>query len=111
MDDARWFRINVSTNQPKNALANTYGKAYHDVVTSIPVTTARSQLYYLIEHLQGGEAPVLITGKKGNAVLVSEQDWRAIEETLFLASIPGMSASIRRGMREPMSRCAKKIDL
>ncbi|MFH0770818.1 MAG: type II toxin-antitoxin system Phd/YefM family antitoxin [Candidatus Peregrinibacteria bacterium] len=80
-------------------------------MTSIPVTTARTTLYRLIQNLQSGEAPVLITGKKGNAVLVSEQDWRAIEETLFLVSIPGMSRSIQKGMKEPVSRCAKTIDL
>lgn len=80
-------------------------------MTSVPVTTARSTLYRLIENLQDGEAPVLITGKKGNAVLLSEQDWRAIEETLFLMSIPGMAGSIKKGMKEPVSRCVRKIDL
>ena len=80
-------------------------------MTSLSVTTARMTLYRLIENLQGGEAPVLITGKKGNAVLVSEEDWRAIEETLYLTSIPGMTKSIKRGMKEPLSRAAKKIDL
>lgn len=80
-------------------------------MTAISATTARSTLYRLIENLQGGEAPVLITGKKGNAVLISEGDWRAIEETLYLMSIPGMTQSIKRGMKEPMSRLSKEIDL
>lgn len=95
----------------KNGLAYTYGKAYDNIMTIISATTARTTLYRLIEHLQGGQAPVLITGKKGNAVLVSEEDWRAIEETLYLISIPGMSRSIQRGLKEPTSRCAKNINL
>lgn len=94
-----------------NILAYTYGKAYDLNMTSISATTARTTLYRLIENLQNGDTPVLITGKKGNAVLVSEEDWRAIEETLYLVSIPGMSSSIKRGLKEPIARCAKKIDL
>ncbi len=80
-------------------------------MTSVPATTARATLYGLIERLQHGHAPVLITGKKGNAVLLSEDDWRSIEETLFLTSIPGMGASIKRGLKEPVDRCATDIDL
>lgn len=92
-------------------LAHTYVKAYNMGMTSVTTTAARAMLYRLIENLQQGNAPVLITGKQGNAVLVSEDDWRAIEETLSLVSIPGMSCSIRRGMREPVNRCTKKIDI
>ena len=80
-------------------------------MTSVSVTTARTTLYRLIAKLQDGEAPVLITGKKGNAVLLSEQDWRAIEETLFLVSIPNMADSIKKGMKEPISLCVETIDL
>lgn len=80
-------------------------------MTSISATAARTTLYRLIANLQNGEQPVLITGKKGNAVLVSEEDWRSIEETLFLASIPGMSRSIKKGLKEPVTQCAKNIDL
>lgn len=80
-------------------------------MTAISATTARTTLYRLIADLQGGQAPVLITGRKGNAVLLSEEDWRSIEETLVLASIPGMGRSIRRGLKEPVARCARKIDL
>lgn len=80
-------------------------------MTSLSATKARATLYTLIEHLQGGKAPVLITGKRGNAVLISEEDWRAVEETLFLLSVPGMRKSIRSGLREPVSKCSKTIDL
>lgn len=80
-------------------------------MTSVSATKARATLYTLIERLQGGQDPVLITGKRGNAVLVSEDDWRSIEETLYLLSVPGMRQSIRSGMREPVSKCATTIDL
>ncbi len=80
-------------------------------MTAVTATAARTALYRLIENLQGGQAPVLITGKKGNAVLVSEEDWRAIEETLYLMSIPGMTRSIKNGMKEPLHKSATKIDL
>jgi antitoxin YefM len=80
-------------------------------MTSVTVTKARTTLYRLIEDLQGSQEPVLITGKLGNAVLVSEDDWRSIEATLHLLSIPGMGKSIRAGMKEPLSRSSKKIDL
>ena len=80
-------------------------------MTVVTATKARAILYRLIDHLHGGQSPVLITGKRGNAVLVSEEDWRSIEETLSLLSIPGMRSSIRRGMREPVSRCSTEIDL
>lgn len=80
-------------------------------MTAISATTARTTLYRLIANLQDGQEPILITGKKGNAVLLSEEDWRAIEETLYLTSIPGMSASIKRGMKEPISKCVTDIDL
>ena len=80
-------------------------------MTALPITKARAMLYRLIESLQKGQEPVLITGKKGNAVLVSEEDWQNISETLYLLSIPGMRDSLLKGMKEPVSRCSKKIDL
>ena len=80
-------------------------------MTSVTATKARSTLYRLIKNLHGGEEPVLITGKHGNAVLVSEADWRSIEETLYLQSIPGMRKSILDGMRQPASKGSATIDL
>ena len=88
-----------------------YVKAYDRGMTAITVTKARATLYQLVDDVQDGREPVLITGKKGNAVLVSEDDWRAVEETLYLLSIPGMCHSIRSGMREPVSRGSMHIDL
>ena len=53
--------------------------------------------------------PIQITGKRGNAILLSEEDWRAIRETLYLVSIPGMRESIIKGMKEPLDKTVSKI--
>ena len=78
---------------------------------TISATSARSDLYRLIDSTLSDHEPVQITAKRGNAILVAEEDWRAIQETLFLLSIPGMRDSIRAGMAEPVEKCSKKIDL
>lgn len=78
---------------------------------TISATSARSDLYGVIDSALQDHEPVQITGKRGNAVLVSEADWRAIQETLYLVSIPGMRDSIREGMVEPIEDCSKEIDL
>lgn len=80
-------------------------------MTVITITKARAQLYKLIDFLQTGQPPVLITGKTGNAVLVSEDEWRSISETLHLLSIPGMKESIQDGMQEDISNCTDEISL
>jgi prevent-host-death family protein len=72
---------------------------------AIPATKARGSLYRLVDEVAESSEPVTITGRRGNAVLVSEEDWRAIQETLYLLSIRGMRESIRRGMKEPLSEC------
>ena len=78
---------------------------------TISATSARSDLYRLIDSTLSDHEPVQITAKRGNAILVAEEDWRAIQETLFLLSIPGMRDSIRAGMAEPVEKCSKNIDL
>lgn len=93
------------------AIDITYGKAYDVGMTIFSVTKARAQLYKLIDFLQKGQSPVLITGKTGNAVLVSEDEWRSISETLHLVSIPGMKESIQKGMKEDIDYCIDTIDL
>ena len=80
-------------------------------MTTMSTTAARASLYRLLEQLQTGHDPVLITGKRGNAILIGEEDWRNIEETLFLLSVPGMRESILKGMREPLKRCSSRVDL
>ncbi len=77
-------------------------------MSSVNATDARARLYRLLDEAAEGHEPILITGRRHNAVLVSEADWRAIEETLYLLSIPGMRASIRKGMKTPVGRCSEK---
>ncbi|MEK7953100.1 type II toxin-antitoxin system Phd/YefM family antitoxin [Luteolibacter soli] len=78
---------------------------------TVTATSARTDLYNLIDATLSDHEPIQITGKRGNAVLVGEDDWRAIQETLHLVSIPGMRESILQGMKEPLSKCSSEIDL
>jgi prevent-host-death family protein len=78
-------------------------------MTSIPITQARSKLYQLVDDTFTSHEPIQITGKRNNAVLLSEGDWRSIQETLFLVSIPGMRDSIRKGLREPLSKSSTAL--
>ncbi len=78
-------------------------------MTSLRATEARAKLYRLIDATAASHEPVLITGKRHSAVLVSEDDWRAIEETLYLLSIPGMRKSIIKGLKTPISECKEDI--
>lgn len=77
-------------------------------MTTISVTDARAKLYKLVDQAREASEPILITGKRGNVVLVSEDDWRAVQETLYLLSIPGMRASIREGIAEPIDECSEE---
>jgi prevent-host-death family protein len=73
-------------------------------------TEARSKLYRLIDEVKNSHQPIIITGKRGNAVLISEEDWQSLQETLYLLSIPGMRESIREGLATPVDECAQDID-
>lgn len=75
-------------------------------MTSLPVTQARAKLYQLLDEAADSHEPIQITGKRSNAILISEDDWRSIQETLYLVSIPGMRDSIRKGMAEPLHKAA-----
>jgi len=66
-------------------------------------------LYQLVDNAESTHEPIQITGKRSNAVLVSEGDWRSIQETLYLLSIPGMRESIRKGMKEPLGKASQKL--
>lgn len=79
-------------------------------MNTLSATEARSNLYRLIDETIETHKPVTITGKRGNAVLISEPDWNAINETLHLLSIPGMRESIRDGMSESLEECDTKLD-
>jgi len=71
-------------------------------MTTITATEARAMLYRLMDEVAQSHEPVVITGKRNNAVLISEDDWRSVEETLYLLSIPGMRESIIEGMETPL---------
>jgi prevent-host-death family protein len=79
-------------------------------MTVLTASAARANLYRLIDQAAESHEPILIAGKRTSAVLVSEADWQAIQETLFLVSIPGMRESIRDGMAEPLATSASELD-
>ncbi len=79
-------------------------------MTAITASEARANLYRLIDEAASSHQPLLISGKRNNAVLVSAEDWDAIQETLFLLSVPGMRESIRKGMETPVDECVKDLD-
>jgi antitoxin YefM len=74
---------------------------------TISATKARSRLYALVD--EASHEPVLIVGKRHNAVLLSQEDWNAIEETLYLLAIPGMRESIKKGLAAPVEKCATEL--
>lgn len=76
----------------------------------LTASEARANLYRLIDQAAASHQPIVIAGKRSSAVLVSEEDWQAIQETMFLLSIPGMRKSIRDGMAEPLAKSARKLD-
>ena len=77
---------------------------------TISITEARNNIYRLIDIALDEGEPIQITGKRGNAVLISEEDWKAIKETLYLVSIPGMRESIIKGLKEPLNKTFDKIE-
>ena len=79
-------------------------------MTTLNVTEARANLYKLIDDTTASHEPVVITGKRGNAVLLSEDDWNAINETLHLLSVPGMRESILEGMQESIESAATELN-
>ena len=80
-------------------------------MTTLNATEARANLFRLIDEASQTHRPITITGKRGNAVLLAEQDWNAINETLYLLSIPGMRESIRQGLDTPLEDCETELDL
>lgn len=74
-------------------------------MNSMKASEARDRLYRLLDETAEAHEPVLITGPRSNAVLVAEDDWRAIQETLHLLSVPNMRESIREGMATPLDQC------
>lgn len=79
-------------------------------MTSITATEARKKLYGLLDDVAASHEPIQIAGKRHSAVLIAEADWRAVEETLYLSSVPGMRESILKGLRTPVEKCAKELE-
>ena len=79
-------------------------------MTTVNVTEARANLYKLIDDTSESHEPIVITGKRGNAVLLAEGDWNAINETLYLISIPGMRESIIEAMKEPLKGTSTELE-
>ena len=79
-------------------------------MTILKVSEARANLYQLIDETAQSHQPVVITGKRHNAVLVSEDDWRSVQETLYLVSIPGMRESIIEGIQTPVEECVEELE-
>lgn len=79
-------------------------------MTGITATEARSNLYRLIDETAESHQPIVIMGKRNKAVLMSEEDWFAIQETLYLLSVSGMRESVREGMDTPVDGCDKELD-
>ena len=77
-------------------------------MTTVRATETRAKLCKLLDEASESHEPIQITGKRSNAVLISEDDWRSIQETLYLLSIPVMRESIRKGLKTPVKKCNKK---
>ena len=76
-------------------------------MTILTATEVRKRLYQLLDAVADSHEPIRITGKRHSAILISEDDWRAVQETLYLDSVPGMRKSIRRGLKTPVEKCHK----
>jgi PHD/YefM family antitoxin component YafN of YafNO toxin-antitoxin module len=79
-------------------------------MTTLSATEARKCLYSLVDDVAASHAPIQIVGKRNSAVLIAEEDWRAIQETLYLTSIPGMRESIQDGLKRPINECEEELD-
>lgn len=78
-------------------------------MNTLTASAARSNLYRLIDQAVESHQPILISGKRHSAVLLSAEDWSAIQETLYLLAVPGMRESIKAGMSEPLEKSAKEL--
>lgn len=79
-------------------------------MATLTATEARKRLYALVDDVAESHEPIQIVGKRNSAVLLSEEDWRSIQETLYLSSVPGMRESIRNGLKTPVEECEEELD-
>lgn len=77
---------------------------------TITATKARTNFFSLLDEAAQSHEPIQITGKRGNAILISEDDWWSIQETVYLLSIPGMRESIREGLATPVEECDRELE-
>lgn len=77
---------------------------------TLSATQARKDIYRLLDEASDTHEPIQITGKRSNAILISENDWRSIQETLYLTSIPGMAESIKEGLDTPVEETDENLD-
>jgi antitoxin YefM len=79
-------------------------------MSNLPLDEAQNNLAQLIDEVAQSHEPVLITSDNGNAVLLSEEDWSGIQETLYLLSVPGIRESIRECLATPVEACEGELD-
>ncbi len=79
-------------------------------MTTLTASQARTELYKLLDKVAVSHEPIQITGKRNSAVLISEEDWSAIKETLYLLSIPKMRESIKKGLKTPLKECSREVE-
>jgi len=102
--DDRW-RVRHMVEAADQALAFFQGR--ETAMTVLTASDARANLIRLIDQVAESHEPILIAGKRNSAVLVSEEDWKAMQETMYLLSVPGMRKSIRNAMSEPLAKSPK----
>ena len=78
-------------------------------MTTLTATEARKNIYSLVDEVNESHEAIQIQGKRGSAILIAEEDWRALQETLYLSSVTGMKKSILKGMKTPIRKCSKKL--
>jgi len=79
-------------------------------MSTLTVSEARANLYRLIDEAAESHVPIRITGKRNSAILVSEEDWASVQETMYLLGVPGMRESIKEGMASPVEECETELD-
>ena len=79
-------------------------------MSPITVSQARKDLYNLVDQVGESHEPLVITGKRNNAVLLSSEDWKAIQETIYLLSVPGMRESLDEGRKTKLNKCSTELN-
>jgi antitoxin YefM len=77
---------------------------------TLTASEARAKLFRLMDLVAESHEPIVITGKRTDAILLSAEDWAAIQETLYLLAIPGMRESIKEGLETPLDQCNRELD-